>query len=335
MREVMLDATKWLGQTLIDSRSGLIEYCKQNPKGISNQVWKDSEEFYVHEDKQMANHEKPIASIEVQGLAYDALMGAADFMPKQSDQLRARAKRLRDRTIELLWLTDRNYFALGLDYDDNDTMRIIKSTTANPGALLDTTFFDDLTARERQTYISAIATKLMTKDFLTNAGIRSRSLAAADLIPFWDYHGSYVTWPKETYDIAKGMRRQGLPKLGAQLENRLINLVIKTREYPEFVYVDEHGRIYAGAPSTKKRSNVVVAEGTNTPERLQAWTASALMAIVSQPIMPKRQKAREQWLIDIEGDILGRIPRVNVYLNPLKLWLQYPTHKYRLGPKQP
>lgn len=335
MLHVAAGATTWLLGQLANAKSGLLEYKKLNPHGISNQVWKDSEEFYVHEDGQQANHNRPIASIEVQGLAYDALITAAQLWPDQSTDYTSRAHTLRDQTIKYLWQPDRRYFALGLDYDSENKLRTITTPTANPAALLDTGFFDDLPTEDRRHYVSALVERITSKDFLTNGGVRSRSLDMAHLVPFWDYHGSYVSWPKETYDIAKGMRRQGFDSLSRQLENRLLNIVLKTREYPEFVYVDGWGRLLTGKPSTHAHGNIVFVQGTNVPERLQAWTVSALMAIVSgrgrAGSNGKKTAAVMPWQHDLQNRIMSHIPHVDVHINPLKLWLQYPTHKYHLS----
>jgi len=337
MREVAHAAVSWLTGKLAVSKSGLVEYRRINPRGISNQVWKDSEEFYVHENGQLANHDSPIASIEVQGLAYDGLLAAATFFPAKATFYTQAAEKLRDRTLELLWQEDRRYFALGIDFDNDDKLRVIETKTANPASLLDTAFFDGLQPGESERYISAIIRTMMSPDFLTNAGIRSRALSAGHLFKEWDYHGSFVTWPKETYDIAKGFRRQGFPLLARQLENRLLNLVIKNHEYPEFVYVDDWGQVLGGAPVIRKHGNARSVPGINKPERIQAWTVSAIMAIVNRRLKEKFSRTRkgsaQTWQTEYEKYILQRIPLVDRYLNPLTLRGRYPTFKYRLDNK--
>src|SRR5262249_54297745 len=79
MLDVMADALAWLEDKLEHSHSGLLEYHAHNRAGIANQAWKDSKEFYVHENGRFVNHDRPVASIEVQGLAYDALMEASEY----------------------------------------------------------------------------------------------------------------------------------------------------------------------------------------------------------------------------------------------------------------
>jgi glycogen debranching enzyme len=340
MLQAAKDAVRWLDHELTQSKSGLLEYRRRNPLGKSNQAWKDSDESYVHENGKLANHTFPIASIEVQGLVYDAYLAAAAFFPEDAEAHKQAARRIRDRTIMTFWQPERQYFALGTDYDEAGKLRVIGTPMANAGALLDTGIFDDLAVEERQRYVSAIIQRLFDKDFLTSAGIRSRSLEKAQLVPFWDYHGSYATWPKETYDVAKGLRRHGFLRLSGQLENRLLNLVLKTRAYPEFVYVDGWGRVLTGKPNSDKHvADIVTVNGHDTPDYIQAWTVSALMAIITNrglgkiPFKKRRQTdQQEEWQQSLEAEILARIPHVNVHLNPLKLWLNYPTYKYQLTP---
>jgi glycogen debranching enzyme len=333
MRDVAGKAAEWLVAKLARSHSGLLEYQRTNPHGIENQVWKDSAEFYVHEDKQLANHDMPIASIEVQGLAYDALLAAAKFDPSLATDYKETAHLLRDRTIELLWQPERSYFALGTDYTPDKKLRIINTKTANPAALLDTNFFEGLPKKAKDGYVSAIATTILSPDFLTDAGIRSRALSEAGLVDHRDYHGSFVSWPKETYDIAKGLRRQGMPKLARQLENRLLNIVLKAQEYPEFIYVDEWGRVLSGSPTKKQHGEIIVVTGTNKPERMQAWTISAFMAILARRISEKGRRKAPTTHPELEAKLLATIPRVDRYFNPLSLRMRYPNYKYRLSGK--
>ncbi len=329
---VMTSSVDWLMDKLAFSSTGLLEYHRRNPLGIENQVWKDSKEFYVHENKEIVNFGAPIASIEVQGLAYDALMLAAEFLPERADELINRAHKLRDRTIELFWQPHRDYFALGADHSKEGTLRIIETMAANPAALLDSMFFDFLEEKKRQKYISGIVVNIMGQDFLTDAGIRSRALRESRLIDFWDYHGSFTSWPKETYDIAKGLKRQGFPKLAAELENRLVNLVRKSRSYPEFVYIDGRGRVLTSGTSNH-HSEFTLVDSTNKPESIQAWTVSAILAIVGRQlpglVQPKRIKQAD-WQKHLERQIIAHMPRVSRLWRSRELKARYPDYPYEL-----
>jgi glycogen debranching enzyme len=303
-----------------------------NPHGIANQVLKDSKEFYVHESGETANHQLPISSIDVQGLAYDALLAGAELLSTQADELRATAETLRDRTIELLWQPEREYFALGTDHNHHGALRRIDTKTANPAALLDSQFFDQLSAEQRRTYVSSIVRTIMGPDFLCDAGIRSRALSEAALVPFWDYHGSYTSWPKETYDIAKGLRRQGFVRLATELENRILNVVRKSKAYLEFVYVDDRGRVLAGSPSLQSHGELTMVDSTNRPETIQAWTVSAVLAITLSRMPGRKQYSHEPatWQRQLEQRMLAQIPRVPSLRSSKQLTARYPDYPYRL-----
>ncbi|GAC1386681.1 MAG: hypothetical protein NVS1B7_3600 [Candidatus Saccharimonadales bacterium] len=331
---IVENATDWLLIKIRDSRSGFLEYQRRNPRGIENQVWKDSKEFYVHETGEPANHKAPITSIEVQGLAYDALMAAAQLLPNRKNSCLHVAKTLQALTLGLLWNNQRRYFALGSDFTIKGRMRLINTLTANPAALLDTTIFDSLDASERERYVSGIVRTIMGREFLTDAGIRSRALSAAHLVEYWDYHGSFVSWPKETYDIAKGLRRQGFPRLARELENRILNLIRRSRIYLEFVYVDEYGRVMASAPSAAEHGDFMIIDSTNKPETIQAWTVSSVMAILATKMAKHigrvQPTIQTSWQKHLEQIIIRSIPITPVYLDRRTLQARYPAYPYRV-----
>jgi glycogen debranching enzyme len=332
MLDVLESALDWLTNHLDKSKSGLVEYLRQNPHGIENQAWKDSVEFYVHETGEFANHERPIASIEVQGLAYDALMGGASLLPSRAKEWKKKAENLRDKTFDTLWERDKQYFALGIDIGTDGKQRVIRTIAANAAALLDSTFFDHIKETEKRKYVSAIVKTIMSDDFLTDAGIRSRALSESKLVPFWDYHGSYTTWPKETYDIAKGLKRQGFPKLAVELENRLLNTVKAVRSYPEFLYVDSRGRVLGLSQSAHGHGELILVESTNSPERIQAWTVSAILAITTKSLTFKKPKNPEQteWQEELEKDTIRLIPHMRVLKTSKELAARYPAYPYEL-----
>jgi glycogen debranching enzyme len=332
MLDVLENAVEWLIRHIDNSKSGLVEYLRRNPHGIENQVWKDSVEFYVHENGELANHSAPIASIEVQGLAYDAFNLAGLLLPSRQKEWKKRANKLRARTFDLLWDEQKQYFALGTDFDEHGKLKVIKTKSANAAALLDTTFFSDLFDDKKIHYVSSVVRTIMSDDFLTDAGTRSRALSEAGLIKFWDYHGSYVTWPKETYDIAKGLRKQGFIKLAIELENRIASAVRAMRAYPEFFYVDGKGRVLGISQSPHGHGEIMYVEGPNQPERIQAWTVSAVFAIISNS--KRLKKARKltplSWQKELEKYLLATIPHVERLKSPKELAARYPAYPYQL-----
>jgi glycogen debranching enzyme len=331
---VMDNALDWLVKHLDSSKSGLIEYHRKNPHGIENQVWKDSREFYVHENGQFASHSHPISSIEVQALAYDALVLASEILPSRKAVLEKHARRIQKRTFELLWDDKRNYFSLGTDYDNHGNLRVIKTITANPAELLDSHIFENLSEKQHKIYVSGIVREILGTDFLTDAGIRSRALSEAKVVEFWDYHGSYVTWPKETYDVAKGLRRQGFPALARELENRLLNVVKATRNYPEFLYVDARGRVLGVPTPAKTHGEMVFVDSPNRPEKIQAWTVSAIMAITRHRRRLSSPRSNQtEWQKNLEKEVLQHIPLVPRLRSSKELSARYPAYPYEINSK--
>ena len=94
-------AVECILRRLDSTNEGLLEFKSVLPKGIENQVWKDSWDAYHHADGTLADHQQGIASIEVQVTTFDALLDAAYLYHNVLDDenkamyLRRRASRLK------------------------------------------------------------------------------------------------------------------------------------------------------------------------------------------------------------------------------------------------
>ena len=268
------DAVDWVVRRLRASDLGFLEFRRRNPDGIPFQVWKDSGTSYVHLDGRIANHESPIAAVEVQGYAYDALLGAAALLPERADELRELADGLRTRLLEQIWMPGPEYFAMGLDRDATGRPRWIESIASNAGLLLDTRVFEGLPDAGR--YIDPVIRRLAGSEFMTEAGVRCRSVAECDLVDFADYHGSWAVWGRETFNVLKGMRRQGRLREARALGAALLSGVNAAGAHVEFLYVSPDGRVMYDYQGLELGPEVVYV--TNVPEAPQAWTVTAALA---------------------------------------------------------
>lgn len=337
MRQIMDRAVSWIFRKLQRSPVGLLGYRKLNPHGLQNQVWKDSTEFYIHPDGRWVNHSSEVISVEVQGLVYDSLRSAAKLLPRRAVELIGLADKVQRQVFEMLWMPEEDYFGLGLDYDEHGKPRLIRTITANAGNLLDSTIFDNLPDVERTRYLTGILRRLFSQDFLTNAGIRSRALRHHDLVPFWDYHGSFVTWPKETFAIARGLHRHSFNDLAKELENRIINVANRGGGYFEFIYVDGEGRVLLGPESTGESDDTITIQSTNRPERMQAWTISAIMSIAQRRLNPEVVAARPITVREkeLQKKVLTGMPRIKVLTKKSQIDAIYPYHNYRIQKRNP
>jgi glycogen debranching enzyme len=278
VRDSVLDALNWVTAKMDNSPLGFVEFQRRNPDGITFQVWKDSGTSYIHLDGTLANSDAPIAAVEVQGYAYDALLGAAQLFAAHAQELRERAQALRESIIRHLWMPGEGYFAMGLDRDLGGRPRWIESIASNGALLLDTTLFDGLPGADR--YVGGLVRRICGPDFLTEAGIRCRSARESGLVDFPDYHGEWTVWMKETFDVARGLQRQGLPRLARQVGVRLLNSVDVAGGHVEFLYVSPDQRVmFDFRAGDLRTAEPEVIAGTNQPEAPITWTVTAALAL--------------------------------------------------------
>lgn len=305
IRDSVRDVLSWIERRIASSNLGMVEFQRTNPQGLENQVWEDSHTAYVHPNGEIANHNAPIAPIEVQAYTYDALNMAAKMFVKESETDAKRwdllASQLVQRTLDHFWIPDEAYFAMGIDRDEKGNARLIQTLSSNAVLLADSGIFDEVLPAKKEMYMTGIINKIFSDEFLTNVGVRCRAKRYGNLPlkvseirseRLSDYHGSEASWIKETYDIARGLHRQGFHRLAQQLEIRIINAVNTAGKQYEFFYVDLDGNVNyhpekSGLPFSNGRK---VLYGDTLPEGMQAWTITAVLA----------SKRMQKWMYDFE-----------------------------------
>jgi glycogen debranching enzyme len=317
VRDSVVDALNWIERRINSSDLGLVEFCRTNPAGHHFQVWQDGATAYLHSNGKYPNINAPMATVEVQGLAYDALVKGAKLLahelPKESRRWVEMAQALQSATIVQFWMPQVGFFASMIDRDFNGRPRQLEVLKASPGELLDSNLFDTLHDAQRREFISAIVRRLFSEEFLTPVGLRSRSLDWDHLVPYADYQGSRVTWVKQTYDVAKGLRRQGIFRLAEDLETRILNLVNVTGALVELAYIDPNNRVAYDPQQLRlfkgEREAVI---GTNIPEHVQAWTASAIFAI------------QANWRRRLDREVMGEIMPAQLLETPAQMEEAFP-----------
>lgn len=281
----LLAATAWLVGKLQSHPLGLFAYKRLNPQGIANQGWKDSGTSHIHADGSMPNLEGGIASIELQGYAYDALQTMLHLGLGNQEQRHTwseLARHLQRQTIASFWMYDEQYFAQGIDFDTQGQPRQIASVTSDAGALLDSGLLHNLSEHDAGYYTKSIARMVFSPELLTSVGIRCRAVRYWDLLDFIDYHGPNTVWPKETFDIAKGLRRAGLDHLAIELERRIMVSLEKAGEFYEFFYVSRIGKVwYDHKEALAHFSAESPGHFIPMPEPGQAWTIAAAIRIAA------------------------------------------------------
>jgi glycogen debranching enzyme len=303
-------ATDWIISRLSDNTEGLLEHKAAIPKGLENQVWKDSWDAYFHKDGRIANHEKGVASIEVQRLAYDALLDAARLyetsiiaQPMYAAELRTSAERLRETIFKHFWTDDQGgYFVLGTDRDDGNTLRQLAVRTSNMGHTLHSNLL--LGDEPHLKHIrEAIVRQLFSPEMLAPYGIRTLASDEVRFRPGAYHNGSVWLW--DTHFIAKGLRKHGYYQLADILSERLFEVINTTMSFPEFIRGDD-----SPAPTLNNKIVDVWDEKYQRPNRIeqppqevQAWSVAAILALKhynrSRHGLPKRPiRAFEKSILD-------------------------------------
>lgn len=285
MQTALVRAVDWVLYRTGSNIDGLLESKTALPHGIENQVWKDSWDAYFHKDGRIANHQQGVASVEVQRLAYEALLDAAYLydaelgVADKAEELRQRAALIRQTLFDHFWTSaNGGYFVLGTDRDDQGHLRQLEVRTSNMGHLLHSRL---LVGDNPQltTYRQAIIRHLFSPAMLAAGGIRT---LAADEMRFRPgaYHNGSV-WLWDTYLIIKGLRRHGYHHLATTLTEKLLHVVDITRAFPEFVRGDTgptptiNTRIVDVWDDTYARVNRI----EQPPQQVQAWSVGAIVAI--------------------------------------------------------
>lgn len=278
-------AIEWILKRLDSNTEGLLEFKSLLPRGIENQVWKDSWDAYHHADGTIANHTRGIASIEVQVTAYDALLDAAEIYDTILDdearatELRERAERLKDTILRLFWCEEKGgYFVLGTDRDNDGHLRQLKIRTSNMGHTLNSRLLkgDDPTIVEKR---EAIVRHILSDAMLNACGIRTLANDEYRFRPGAYHNGSVWLW--DTHHIARGLRLHGYKEQADELDSSMLNVIEETKIFPEYVRGDNE------PAATVNQSTVTVWDSVNQrenkveqpPQEVQAWTVAAILAI--------------------------------------------------------
>jgi glycogen debranching enzyme len=285
VRDSLDSAVEWLLRRLAEDDLGLLSHRRANPHGLENQVWKDSWDSMSHADGTVCNREAPVASVEAQALAYDALVEAATLHERAPVLLDA-ASRLERAVEQHLWVDDPEggYYAIGVDRDpESGAPRPLQTHASNMGWLLNSRLLDGPEhARRRHRLVDL----LLSDEFLAEGGIRTLSAREVRFRPR-AYHNGNV-WGHDNYVISLGFDRHGFRDEAQELRRRLVAACRATHRFPEFVAGGEPGteliakRIVDVYDSANDRVNRV----EQPPQEIQGWTVGAMVAIEHAGIHP-------------------------------------------------
>jgi glycogen debranching enzyme len=283
--DAVTHAVSWLLDTMDSDPDGFLSYERAHPGGLENQFWRDSWDALSHADGSLANIASPIAAIQVQAIAYEALLDASVLarqtsMVASENELKARAAALRRGVFGSFWIERGNesFAAVAVDRDPvSGRRRPLATRTSDMGQLLATRLLDGRDEFSRR-WRTIICRRVSESTMLGAAGIRTMDTRE---VRFWE--GGYHTgssWLWDSMIIAQGLRHHGYQAAADDLERRVWSVCQRTGLLPEFA----RGNGGLEAQLTRRVVDVWQAadERVNRleqpPQEVQAWTAAALHA---------------------------------------------------------
>lgn len=232
-------AKEWKRKLLThQSREYLLESQRVNGLGIFFQNITDGGLSTMHATEGieglLGNYHKPIAYLEVQIGAINALEHAAELYPRKSAFYKNLAQKMRESTLRQFYMPDKKFFAAAVDHDEiTGKYRKVEALSIMGASILNSDLFDSMSDEMKHAYLSPIVERIMSDEFVTDIGLRTKAKHHADLITdplhpqenVAEYQGSWTVWPGLNEDIILGLRKQGFHDVAEQLENRLLNFV--------------------------------------------------------------------------------------------------------------
>ncbi len=282
----LLMALDWMLRRLDDpSGGGFIWVRRMRSDGIPNQVWEDSGDAYYDADGRLLDFTHAYAPVSVQGLAFDALTGAADLLDGLSHAalpagidtrcLRQRASELRTRTLSAFWQADLGTFAHAVSVESDGHLRAARVVASSPGHLLASHLLDGAdvaSIRDR------LAARLLEPDLLAYAGVRTKSTTAPRFRAGAYHNGS--TWPWDTGVIADGLRRHGYRTAADDLDSRVVRACAQVGGFPEFFRGDDRNVASVNHITLDAIVDGIPNRLEQPPQARQGWTATRVWRIL-------------------------------------------------------
>lgn len=304
------DALTAAGDWIVSSIDDLGYFCPRRTSrwSLPYQTFEDSVTAYYWPDGRTLDYRRPIAYVESQAFAIDALQDLARMLPghERAAAWRESAERMRQVLFDKFWLDDERFFASAIAVRDGHMQPSrVKNITA--GWTLNNSFWFDMSEIEREQKITVMVRELFSHDFLTQVGLRSRSRNQLEPLGLTiDYHGSQTIWPMFNFMVAEGLRRHNLPRLAEQIENRIVNGCNAVGNFSEFFVVDHADTLYRESDDPHDFKLWV----QFIPERCLAYTVVPMMTIAYRSNYPLQTGQQRPWQAALEDEILASIPRV-------------------------
>ena len=251
-------ALTWLTGDAQPDDDGFLKYLDVTGHGLANQGWKDSGDSMRMRDGRVA--EAPIALVEAQAYAVEALLAAADLLEALgeggAERARIDADALRERMRAAFWVDGDSgrYLAMALD----GSRRTVDGLGSNMGHALGTGALDPAEA-------IAVGATVTGTELLDTFGVRTLGTGNGGFNPIGYHTGS--VWTHDTAIIALGLAREGLTEQAA----RVLHTLVASGEAFDYRWPE----LYSGLPMLGRPSPYPASC------RPQAWSAASAGALLT------------------------------------------------------
>ncbi|MBW4025572.1 MAG: hypothetical protein HIU92_21070 [Proteobacteria bacterium] len=254
-------ALGWLGRKLAEGK-GYVTYNGLAEEGQPiNQSWRDSGTGVLRKDGTYPV--PPLALVEVQGYAFQAMILMAGLLrrtgdAKQAEALDAAANELRERFQQDFWIEDEGCYCLALEHGS----RQVASITSNAAQVL----WTGIASPEQA---SRVAVRIMKSDMFSGWGVRTLSADHAAFDPLAYQQGS--VWAFDNALIVSGLHRYGEDTAAVRITAATFDTAhgFRLGRLPEFIAGTQ--RQPGDGPTRTPRA-----------DPLQAWSAAALPFMVAE-----------------------------------------------------
>ncbi len=307
LNESVAAAADWITGEV--DNHGIFMTRRSNRWSLPYQTFADSISAYADQDRKPMPSSQPHSFIEAQGYAIDALQDAARLLPSHTRAAAWQqcAEQMHNALFRYFWSDTRHTFAPAVWSKDEKLIQL-DTEMISAAWILNASFWEFMPDLEHKARIITLVRGIFHDDFLTNYGIRTKSLKYPEpLNDIIDYHGSQTVWPMFNFMVIEGLRRHKLYRLARQLENRLINSLNALGDFPEFFIVDKNGVLYK--PDKKaplKKSSQMI------PEHDIAFTVVPALTLAYRHLYRRSSVVKEGWQRELEDAILRDIPLVEL-----------------------
>lgn len=267
-------AATWILSRL-QNDNGYVRSKRANPKGILNQVWKDSGDSYLTSDGKVAT-DLGTVSVETISQTFDALLAASRLSQLSSHRwahspsdLIAAAEKVRAVLINTWWLSDR--FAMGLGAIEGEET-LLDAIASNHWRLLDS---EILAGQEHASFVKQLVESVTDEEILGPHGIRTLGKSNPRYRPGGYHSGS--SWPMDAALITRGLLRYGANAEALLVANRSIRAIEGVGAYPELFRSDESEKsgVSRFVIDVRDAQLGISNRICQPPQLLQGWTIAA------------------------------------------------------------